>query len=57
VFLQTHVLEIPDTVERGWYQVAVGVYSQDTGTRLPVYDGEIRMADQVLFRPLRVRRN
>jgi len=56
VFLQGHSLQLPDNVERGEYAVEVGLYSQDTGARLPVYDGETRMGDRVFLRPLRVYR-
>ncbi len=52
VFLQVHSLQLPDSVERGWYEVRVGLYSQDTGARLPVYDGTAQMGDWVLLRPL-----
>ena len=54
VFLQVHPLQLPDSVERGWYEVEVGLYSQDTGARLPVYDGDAQMGDRVFLRPLRV---
>lgn len=50
VFLQTHRLELPDTLERGMYQLAVGVYSQDTGARLKVYDGPMPVADRIFLR-------
>jgi hypothetical protein len=56
VFLQIHSLQLPDSVERGGYDVEVGLYSQDTGARLPVYDGEARMGDRVFLRSLRVYR-
>jgi len=56
VFLQVHSLQLPDSVERGWYEVEVGLYSQDTGARLPVYDGDAQMGDRVFLRPLRVYR-
>jgi len=54
VFLQVHLLQLPDSVERGWYDVEVGFHSQDTGTRLPVYDGDAQIGDRVFLRPLRV---
>jgi 4-amino-4-deoxy-L-arabinose transferase-like glycosyltransferase len=54
VFMQIHILNVPDGLERGWYDLSVGVYSQDTGTRLPVYDGARPVADRLFLRPLRV---
>jgi hypothetical protein len=56
VFLQVHSLQLPDSVERGWYEVEVGLYSQDTGARLPVSDGDVQMGDRVFLRSLRVYR-
>jgi hypothetical protein len=56
LFLQIHRLELPDTVERGTYQLAVGLYSQDTGARLKVYDGLAPVADRILLRLVRVGR-
>lgn len=56
VFLQVHRVELPDIVERGWYQLSVGVYSQDTGTRLKVYDGTLPVADRIFLQPVRVGR-
>jgi hypothetical protein len=53
-FLQVHVLQLPDNVERGWYDVEVGFHSRDTGTRLPVYDGDVQAGDRVYLRSLRV---
>ena len=54
VFLQMHSLQLPDSVERGWYDVEVGFRSQDTGQRVPVYDGDAQIGDRVYLRPLRV---
>jgi hypothetical protein len=54
VFLQVHLLELPHDIERGWYQLSVGLYSQDTGVRLQVYDGAQPVADRVFLRPVRV---
>jgi hypothetical protein len=56
VFLQIHRIELPETLERGFYQLSVGVYSQDTGTRLQVYDGAAPVADRIFLRLVRVRR-
>ena len=56
VFLQIHRLELPETLQRGSYQLSVGVYSQDTGARLKVYDGAVPVADRIFLRLLRVRR-
>jgi 4-amino-4-deoxy-L-arabinose transferase-like glycosyltransferase len=53
VFMQMHLLELPDSVERGWYDVEVGFRSQDADTRLPVYVGDMRVGDRVYLRPLR----
>lgn len=57
VFLQVHPLELPPDLERGWYQLSVGLYSQDTGVRIPVYDGAQPVADRVFLQPLRVWRS
>ncbi len=56
VFLQIHRIELPETLERGSYQLSVGVYSQDTGARLQVYDGAAPAADRIFLRLVRVRR-
>ncbi len=56
VFLQIHRLELPETLELGLYQLSVGVYSQDTGARLEVYDGAATVADRIFIRLLWVRR-
>jgi hypothetical protein len=56
VFLQIHRLELPETLERGLYQLSVGVYSKDTGARLEVYDGAAPVADRIFLRLMRVRR-
>jgi hypothetical protein len=56
VFLQMHRLELPETIERGTYQLAVGIYSQDTGARLKVYDGAVPVADRIFLRLVRVGR-
>jgi len=57
VFLQRHIIELPHDIERGWYQLSVGLYLQDTRVRLPVYDGAQPVADRVLLSPLRVWRS
>ena len=54
VFMQIHILNVPDGLERGGYDLSVGVYSQDTGARLPVYDGALPIGDRLFLRPLRV---
>lgn len=54
VFMQIHMITLPDGVERGWYDLAVGVYSRDTGERLPAYDGASPVSDRILLQPLRV---
>ena len=54
VFMQIHTLDVPDGIERGWYDLSVGIYSRDTQTRLPVYDGASPVSDRVFLRPLRV---
>jgi hypothetical protein len=56
VFLQIHLLELPETIERGVYQLSVGVYSQDTSVRLKVYDGAEPVADRIFLRQVRVGR-
>jgi hypothetical protein len=56
VFLQIHRLELPETLELGLYQLSVGVYSQDTGARLEVYDGAAPVADRIFMRLMSVRR-
>jgi len=54
VFMQIHTLEMPISIERGWYDIAVGVYSRDTGARLPIYDDGQQVSDRLFLRPLRV---
>ena len=54
VFMQIHTLDVPDGIERGWYDLSIGIYSRDTQTRLPVYDGASPVSDRVFLRPLRV---
>ena len=54
VFLQMHTLEMPISLDPGWYQLSVGVYSQDTNMRLPVYDGARQIGDRVFLHPLHV---
>jgi len=56
VFLQVHHLNLPEDMERGWYWLSVGVYSQDTGTRLKVYDGSTPVADRLYLKLIRVGR-
>lgn len=54
VFLQIHTVGIPDRIERGWYYLSVGVYSQDMGLRLPIYDGALPVGDRLFLQSLRV---
>ena len=61
VFLQVHAIQLPDDAERGWYQLAAGLYSQDTKIRLPVYDSAQSqtpaggpVTDRIFLRLLRV---
>jgi len=56
VFLQVHHLKLPEDMERGWYWLSVGVYSQDTGTRLKVYEGSTPVADRLYLKLIRVGR-
>jgi 4-amino-4-deoxy-L-arabinose transferase-like glycosyltransferase len=56
VFAQVHIIRLPSDVERGVYDIAVGLYSQDAGTRLMIYDGGQPVADRIMLNPLRVRR-
>jgi len=54
VFMQIHTIEVPVGTERGWYHLSVGAYWQDTGVRLPIYDGAAPASDWLFLRPLRV---
>ena len=56
VFAQVHAIELPNDIERGWYQLSVGLYSQDTKVRLRVYDGAQPVADRVFLKLVRVGR-
>jgi len=54
-FAQTHVIELPDNIEKGWYQLAIGLYSRDTGVRLQVYEGAQSVADRLFLSPVRIK--
>ena len=49
VFMQTHSIDLPGELQPGSYRLSIGLYSSETGQRLPVYADQTVHGDHVLL--------
>jgi hypothetical protein len=52
VFAQIHHLILPDDLPPGSYPIAIGLYTQPDGNRLPILKDQQRRGDRILLQPL-----
>jgi 4-amino-4-deoxy-L-arabinose transferase-like glycosyltransferase len=49
VFMQIHSIDLPAELPPGSYRLSIGLYSSETGQRLPLYEGETGRGDHLLL--------
>ena len=54
VFMQLHSIDLPADLPPGSLRLSIGLYSSETGQRLPLYDGETRRGDHLLLQPVTI---
>jgi hypothetical protein len=55
VFMQLHSIDLPADLPPGEYRLTIGLYTGDTGRRLPVYDGETVRGDRLFLQAVEAR--
>jgi 4-amino-4-deoxy-L-arabinose transferase-like glycosyltransferase len=55
VFLQRQTIDLPPDLPAGIYQLSIGLYSGQTGQRLPLYQGESQRGDRIFLQTITVR--
>ena len=55
VFLQLHSIDLPAELQPGSYRLSIGLYSSETGQRLPLYEGETLRGDHLLLQPIAIK--
>jgi 4-amino-4-deoxy-L-arabinose transferase-like glycosyltransferase len=55
IFLQTHSVDLPSDLQPGSYRLSIGLYSSETGQRLPLYEDETIRGDHLLLQPVTVK--
>jgi hypothetical protein len=55
VFIQLHLLTIPDGTPPGGYRLSVGWYENTTKRRLTVYDGAMPRGDRLMLQEITVK--
>jgi len=54
VFMQLHSIELPAELPRESLRLSIGLYSSETGQRLPIYEGESQRGDHLLLQPITI---
>ncbi len=54
VFMQIHDIDLPANLSPGAYRLAIGLYSSETGQRLPIAEGEVSHSDRLLLAPITI---
>ena len=55
VFLQLHSIDLPAELPPGSLRLSIGLYSSETGQRLPLYEGEALRSDHLLLQPITIK--
>jgi 4-amino-4-deoxy-L-arabinose transferase-like glycosyltransferase len=55
VFVQLHQIDLPPDLPPGEYRLTIGLYTGDTGRRLPVYEGETVRGDRLFLQAVEAR--
>jgi hypothetical protein len=54
VFMQLHSLDLPADLPPGTYRLTGGLYSSETGQRLPIYEGEQVRGDRLMLQAVAI---
>ena len=54
VFMQLHSIDLPADLPPGSLRLSIGLYSSETGQRLPLYEGESQRGDHLLLQPVTI---
>jgi hypothetical protein len=54
VLLQISFVRLPDVMQNGQYRVSIGAYESNTGTRLPVFEGETQRGARLFLQEITV---
>jgi 4-amino-4-deoxy-L-arabinose transferase-like glycosyltransferase len=55
VFMQLHSIDLPAKLPLESLRLSIGLYSSETGQRLPTYDGESQRGDHLLLQPITIK--
>lgn len=55
VFMQIHSLDLPLDLPPGAYRLSIGLYSSQTGQRLPVYQGQLVRGDRLMLQAITIK--
>jgi hypothetical protein len=54
VFMQLHQIDLPPDLPPGTYRLTLGLYTSDTGKRLPLHEGDVIRGDRLFLMPVTV---
>ena len=54
VFMQIHSIDLPADLPAGSYRLSIGLYSSETGQRLPLYENGAPRGDRLLLQPVTI---
>jgi len=55
VFLQTHSIDLPAELQPGSYRLSIGLYSSESGQRLPLYEDGTGRGDHLFLQPITIK--
>ena len=55
VFMQLHSIDLPADLPPESLRLSIGLYSSETGQRLPIYEGESLRGDHLLLQPVTIK--
>jgi hypothetical protein len=55
VFMQLHSIDLPAELQSGPYRLSIGLYSSETGQRLPLYEGATLRGDHLSLQPITIK--
>ncbi|HTP08192.1 MAG TPA: hypothetical protein VMP08_08085, partial [Anaerolineae bacterium] len=56
IFMQLHSIDLPTDLPPGSYRLAIGLYTSDTGQRLPLSEGDQTHGDRLFLAPVAIGR-
>jgi len=52
--MQIHGIDLPADLPSGSYRLSIGLYSSETGQRLPLYENGTPRGDRLLLQPMQI---